>query len=150
MKVRRAFSASVFLVSERRVLLIEHKLLKKWLPVGGELWPGESPLEAARREAQEETGLRVDFRPMYNAPDGTPHGFLGYEEHDAGPKGIHMNFCFVGFVHPGETQFVRSDGSYHDWKWVPLNDPNNWPKPIPKNVQDIMFALRRDPSFGIR
>ena len=36
---------------------MRHKRLELWLPVGGEIEPGETPLEAARRELREETGL---------------------------------------------------------------------------------------------
>ena len=37
---------------------MRHKRLDLWLPVGGEVEPGETPLEAARRELREETGPR--------------------------------------------------------------------------------------------
>ena len=54
---KRAFSVSVFARHAGRLLLIEHRRLRTWLPVGGELEPGETPLEAAARELREETGL---------------------------------------------------------------------------------------------
>ena len=52
---RRAFSVAVFarhvgVDGAPRVLLIRHRRLGVWLPVGGEIEPGETPLEAARRE----------------------------------------------------------------------------------------------------
>jgi len=53
---RRAFSVAVYARRGERVLIIEHHRLKTWLPIGGELEPGETPLEAARRELREETG----------------------------------------------------------------------------------------------
>src|SRR5688572_20324483 len=96
--MRRAFSVAVY---ARRggiggqVLVIHHRRLKTWLPIGGELEPGEIPLEAAARELAEESGLRGRFRPLRGACDGVPPGYLGYEEHTAGHKGLHMNFVFV-------------------------------------------------------
>src|SRR5262245_59247183 len=95
---RRAFSVAVY---ARRgagpdgggeVLVIHHRRLGTWLPIGGELEAGETPIEAAARELREETGLSGRFSPLAGALDGVPDGYLGYEEHQAGSKGLHMNF----------------------------------------------------------
>jgi ADP-ribose pyrophosphatase YjhB (NUDIX family) len=94
---RRAFSVAIFARHAGAVLLIRHKRLGTWLPVGGEIEPGETPLEAARRELAEETGLTGVF-PAGPGIDGTPAGLIGYEEHLAGSKGLHLNFAFVADV----------------------------------------------------
>jgi phosphinothricin acetyltransferase len=53
------FTASACILSPdgRSTLLIFHKRLQRWLQPGGHMEKGESPVEAARREAIEETGL---------------------------------------------------------------------------------------------
>lgn len=123
---RRAFSVSVFAVHDGAVLLVHHKRLNAWLPVGGEVEANETPLEAARRELLEETGLAGDFSvPSPLVVPGGPPGLIGYEEHEAGAKGLHLNFVFVARV-PSRT--IVSDGSFSQHAWLeeaPADAPLN-------------------------
>jgi ADP-ribose pyrophosphatase YjhB (NUDIX family) len=114
MSDRRAFSVSVFARHAGAVLLIHHRRLDAWLPVGGELEPGETPLEAARRELAEETGLAGRF-PSGLGVQGTPPGLLGYEEHPAGAKGLHLNFAFVADV---EGRDLTACPEWDEARWV--------------------------------
>jgi 8-oxo-dGTP diphosphatase len=114
--MRRAFSVAVFARRGDRVLVIEHRRLRTWLPIGGEIEPGETPLDAAVRELREETGLAGAFRPLRGALDGVPVGLLGYEEHQAGSKGLHMNFVFVAEV-PLAAEVTPND-EFEAYRWV--------------------------------
>jgi 8-oxo-dGTP pyrophosphatase MutT (NUDIX family) len=105
---------AIFCRHDGAVLLIHHRRLAAWLPVGGEIEPGETPLEAARRELLEETGLIGHFPPGLGV-DGTPPGLIGYEEHQAGSKGLHMNFAFVAEV---ATREVRGCEEFDAVRWV--------------------------------
>jgi 8-oxo-dGTP diphosphatase len=64
MIVRRV--AVVFMVDRRGRILMQHRTAdakvspNQWSMPGGRVEPGESPLEAARREVLEETGILVD------------------------------------------------------------------------------------------
>ncbi len=111
---RRAFSVAIFCRHEGAILLVRHRRLGTWLPVGGEIEPGETPLEAARRELFEETGLEGHFPPA-GGVEGTPPGLIGYEEHQAGSKGLHMNFAFVALV---PTRELAHCDEYDDVRWV--------------------------------
>jgi 8-oxo-dGTP diphosphatase len=113
---RRAFSVAVYARRGDRVLVIEHRRLRTWLPIGGELEAGETPLEAAARELREETGMTGAFHALAGALDGVPAGLIGYEEHQAGSKGLHMNFVFVADVAPDAE--VRPNHEFHAFRWV--------------------------------
>src|SRR5687767_9813032 len=47
------FTVAVFIVQDARVLLVHHRKLNKWLPIGGHIELEEDPEQAALREAQE-------------------------------------------------------------------------------------------------
>jgi 8-oxo-dGTP pyrophosphatase MutT (NUDIX family) len=62
----KQFTATVYLIKEKKVLLIFHPKFHKWLPPGGHIEPNESPTEAARREVLEETGFTIEFIKQEN------------------------------------------------------------------------------------
>ncbi len=138
--MRRAFSVAVY---ARRggvggqVLVIHHRRLKTWLPVGGEIEPGETPLEAAARELAEESGLHGRFSRLAGACDGVPPGFLGYEEHQAGDKGLHMNFVFVADVADAEAAEVAPNHEFEQYRWVDRAQLADLVSPL--NVREFGF-----------
>jgi 8-oxo-dGTP pyrophosphatase MutT (NUDIX family) len=137
---RRAFSVSIFCRHGDAVLLVRHRRLGAWLPVGGEIEPGETPLEAARRELREETGLTGLF-PAGLGVEGTPPGLLGYEEHAAGAKGLHMNFAFVAEV--GSRDLAPCD-EWDEARWVRAEELASLP--CPANVRQLGGLALRAPG----
>ena len=65
------FTVAIFVVQAAKVLLVHHRRLDKWLPLGGHIELEEDPETAARREAKEESGLEVELlgeRPPTTSP----------------------------------------------------------------------------------
>lgn len=63
----KEFTASVWLITNstpKKMLLVHHRKLGKWLQPGGHIERFENPVEAAIREVNEETG--VDIRSLKN------------------------------------------------------------------------------------
>ncbi len=132
--IRRAFSVSIFARNDGAILLIRHRRLATWLPVGGEIEENETPLEAAQRELLEETGLGGEFPVIEGAVDGAPPGLVAYEEHMAGAKGLHLNFCFVADV---PTREIVASSEFDAHRWVRAADEVE----CPTNVQQIVRRL---------
>src|ERR1700722_549788 len=65
------FTVAIFVVHDGKILLIHHRKLNKWLPLGGHIELDEEPEIAALREAKEESGLDVELigeRPPTTEP----------------------------------------------------------------------------------
>lgn len=54
------FTVNALIVYENKILLVDHKKIGKWMPIGGHIELDEDPEEALLRETQEECGLTVE------------------------------------------------------------------------------------------
>ena len=65
------FTVAIFVVHNGKILLIHHRQLDKWLPLGGHIELDEDPETTALRETKEESGLAVELlgeRPPTTGP----------------------------------------------------------------------------------
>jgi 8-oxo-dGTP pyrophosphatase MutT (NUDIX family) len=114
-------TGSALLCGPRGIVLLRHKRLGILVQPGGHLDPGEAPWEAARREGEEETGMRLRFGGA--GPSGYPPAVprLAHVDVHAGGRGhTHLDLRYVlepiGSDTPsppaGESQEVR----WYDWE----------------------------------
>ena len=59
----RHHTSTAYVVAGDRTLLLWHAKLRMWLAPGGHAEPNEDPVQAALREAEEESGLEVEVIP---------------------------------------------------------------------------------------
>lgn len=126
----RQFTATVYIIENGRTLLIFHRKLLKWLPPGGHLDPNETPPEAAKREALEETGIEISFltqenlivnrwnaksfeRPYLCLIENIPE-FKQTKAHQ------HIDFIYVGVPCGGTETF--NDLETSELKWFTLDE----------------------------
>ena len=101
-------TASALVVGPRGVILHRHKRLGLWLQPGGHLDPGEWPHDAARREAQEETGLPV----VGSLDPSTPVAHV--DVHGGGLGHVHLD---VRYVLPADGDPVPPADESQDVRW---------------------------------
>lgn len=68
------FVVSIYIAHDNRVLLILHRGLQQWLPIGGHIELDENPEEALFREVREECGLEIELlgtKPALESPGNT-------------------------------------------------------------------------------
>ncbi len=107
-------TGSAIVVGERGVILLKHKRLGLWLQPGGHVEAGETPWAAALREAQEETGLEIEFADV---ADGAPR-LVHVDVHPGGRGHTHLDLRYLvraGAAEPGPPDGESQEIGWFDW-----------------------------------
>lgn len=115
-----------------RTLLHRHRRLGIWLQPGGHVDPGETPAEAALREAREETGVPLSH------PDGAPR-LVHVDVHEGGRGHLHLDLRFLLWG-DGASPFAPAAGESRALQWVPVSEIDAWGD---ASVTDAVRAARR-------
>jgi len=113
------FTVAIFVVRDGKVLLIHHRKLDKWLPLGGHIELHEDPEQAALREAREESGLDVELlgeRPPTTEP-GTraliaPRFLDIHRIND-----VHEHIGMIYWARPKSGALALAAAEHHDIGW---------------------------------
>jgi 8-oxo-dGTP pyrophosphatase MutT (NUDIX family) len=113
------FTVAIFVVHDGRVLVIHHRKLDKWLPLGGHVELDEDPEQAALREAREESGFEVELlgeRPPTTEP-GT-RALIGprfLDIHRINATHEHIGMIYWARPKEGSTKLAHEE--HHDIRW---------------------------------
>lgn len=141
--LRKDFVVAGYVVKDGKVLLIDHKKLGKWLPIGGHMEPNETPDQAMIREAKEEAGIDVEIISERYPDDDPDVEMLSRPDHvqleriaeKAGEEHQHIDFVYVCRA--------RGKGNKHggseECRWFSKGELEADPK-VPNNVK--FFAKR--------
>ena len=123
--MEKHFTSSVYIIDNEKVLLICHRKLQKWLPPGGHINANETPPQAAKREAFEETGLEIEFIKQeniwinrWNANSlERPYLCLLEEIPAFGDKAAHQHIDFIYLARPIGGQLVQNHTETSGIRW---------------------------------
>ncbi len=113
------FTVAIFVVHEGRVLLIHHRKLDKWLPLGGHIELDEDPEQAALREAREESGFEVEL--LGERPPTTEPGTRAL----LAPRCLdihritetHEHIGMIYWARPKDGRLTLAPEEHHDIRW---------------------------------
>lgn len=128
--MEKQFTSTVFIIDNDRVLLIFHRKLQKWLPPGGHMNANETPPEAAKREAFEETGLEIAFIRQENiwvqhwnaSSFERPYLCLLEEVPAFGDKPAHQHIDFIYLAYTVGGKIVRNETETDGIRWFSLEE----------------------------
>jgi 8-oxo-dGTP pyrophosphatase MutT (NUDIX family) len=131
------FTVAIFVVHERKVLLIHHRKLNAWLPLGGHIELDEDPEQAALREAREESGLEVELlgeRPPTTGP-GTraliaPRFLDIHRISDS-----HEHIGMIYWARPGNGELALAGAEHHEIRWCCSDELDTLQPPMHEAVK---------------
>ena len=117
--------AAILIVDEQnRLLLMKRSDSGCWGPPGGATEPGEVVEEAARREAFEETGLRVSEMSLFGV-------FSGPELYYKYPNGDEVYNVTIVYMSSDFGGDVQLNHEHTEWRWFTVDAiPENISPPI--------------------
>jgi len=120
MKLARHFTATGFLVYEDQLALHWHPKVKAWLPPGGHINPNEDPIQAVRREIEEESGVVAEVVPTSKILDLeypeilVPPFTIMIEDIEDPVDGHHQHIDLIYFCKPIGKPALLKNG----WYWI--------------------------------
>jgi 8-oxo-dGTP diphosphatase len=145
--VKKCVTATCFILDKKKILLLKHKKLNRWMPPGGHIEENETPIDAVIREALEETGLNIRIldsgkgkRINYKKAEEPPRPMAILLENVPYKTEPHIHFDVVYLAKPISRKTSRlRKGESNRFKWVgkkEIDGINTY-----ENIKDLMKRI---------
>lgn len=134
-KRRIDFVSTAFLFHERKLLMIHHRKLNLWLPVGGHIETNETPDDAVLREIKEEVGISAEIFAVPSIVSELPTKKVlatpfYVDLHSVGDHD-HVGFCYVCTT--DNPTIEMNERELKNFRWIGKDELENID--TPKNTQ---------------
>ncbi|MFH1207844.1 MAG: NUDIX domain-containing protein [Patescibacteria group bacterium] len=135
------FTVVAYIVYGDKVLMIHHKKLNKWLPIGGHIELDEDPDEALFREIKEESGLEVEIFGKKSPVMMEGKKYLYPPEYmDLHPfSGHHKHIGMIYFAKAKTDQVLLAGREHSDIRWFTSEE-----------LDDPKYAIDKDLNYYAR
>src|SRR5512133_2695871 len=145
------FTVAIFVVHDARILVIHHRALDKWLPLGGHIELDEDPEQAALREAREESGMEVEL--IGERPPTSGNGtralirprFLDIHR----ISGTHEHVGMIYWARPRSGAPKLAPAEHHAIRWCSAAELDSLQPPMDRAVKWYCEAAIDEVSKGL-
>ena len=125
-----------YIIRENKVLLVHHRKLDLWLPVGGHIDKDETPDQALIREIKEEIGIDVEILNKSNMPlNGNIKCNLAIPFYaNVHSVGDHDHCCLFYVCKAINPEKLMINNELKNFDWFTAEDLNK--KPVPPDVKN--------------
>lgn len=120
-------TVAAFIVHNKQVLMVNHRQLKKWLPIGGHVELNQDPQEALFNEIKEESGLTRENLTVYSSKPqieslGTKFLYTPnyLDIHDISPSHRHIGMIY--FLGSNTSKIVLAEREHSEIRWFSAKD----------------------------
>jgi len=132
-----------YIVNNDRLLLIHHKKLEKWLPVGGHIKKNEIPDDALKREVKEEVGINVSFMnyPLPRLRNHFEFAIPFYTNTHPISKN-HAHYCLFYLCKPKSLDIKINKKEVLNYGWFGVRELESFNPPLDKeNLETCLEAI---------